>query len=120
MKFLDDAQLPLRLLAFLHDHGHNVVHTSALAEGNRSTDRVIAELADAEDRGLEGQRLQGRPPAAVEPAPVAGDRDREYHELSPARSHRREPDAIVTAYDDADFVELGSDSLVVHPRSDAQ
>lgn len=50
MRFLVDAQLPLRLVAFLNEHGHDAIHTSTLPEGNRSKDRAIAELADVEDR----------------------------------------------------------------------
>lgn len=50
MKFLVDAQLPLRLARALIAQGHDAKHSSELAEGNRSTDRVIAEVADAEQR----------------------------------------------------------------------
>jgi predicted nuclease of predicted toxin-antitoxin system len=50
VKFLIDAQLPVRLAAYLSRAGHDVVHSSALPEGNRTSDEVLAELADAEDR----------------------------------------------------------------------
>jgi predicted nuclease of predicted toxin-antitoxin system len=32
--------------------GHDAVHTLDLPDGNRSTDRAVAEAADAEDRVL--------------------------------------------------------------------
>jgi predicted nuclease of predicted toxin-antitoxin system len=43
VKFLVDAQLPLRLVRFLNARGHDVLHTWALPDGNRSKDRSIAE-----------------------------------------------------------------------------
>ena len=38
MRFLVDAQLPARLAAFLADAGHDALHTTALPDGNRTTD----------------------------------------------------------------------------------
>ena len=50
MKFLIDAQLPVRLAAYLAQEGHDVRHSSALPDGNRTSDQVLAELANAEER----------------------------------------------------------------------
>lgn len=50
MKFLVDAQLPLRLARHLTAAGHDARHTSELVDGNRTTDEEIARIADAEDR----------------------------------------------------------------------
>ena len=50
MKFLIDAQLPLRLATCLSNVGHNVVHSSALPDGNRTSDQVLADMADVDDR----------------------------------------------------------------------
>lgn len=50
MKFLVDAQLPARLARYLVDAGHDVVHTSELPEGNRTTDAAISAIADREGR----------------------------------------------------------------------
>ncbi len=50
MRFLVDAQLPLRPARLLISARHDVVHTSALAGGNRTSDQRIRELADAEGR----------------------------------------------------------------------
>ena len=118
MRFLVDAQLPARLAGFLNDAGHDAVHTSSLPDGNRSTDAWIAQFADADNRVV-----------------VTKDRDfRDGHLL--ARSPRRllvvatgnitdaallvlfqsNLDAVVGAFDEADFVELGSGTLVVHRR----
>lgn len=52
MKFLIDAQLPLRLSTQLANSGHDSVHTSALRDGNRTSDRELATIADSQDRVL--------------------------------------------------------------------
>ncbi len=50
MKFLIDAQLPIRLAAYLDKAGHDVMHSSTLRDGNRTSDHELAEIADADDR----------------------------------------------------------------------
>ena len=45
MKFLIDAQLPLRLVAQLRQTGLEAIHTLDLPDGNRTTDRTISELS---------------------------------------------------------------------------
>ncbi len=50
MRLLLDAQLPVRLAARLGELGHDVLHTSLLPEGNRSSDERIADVADQEGR----------------------------------------------------------------------
>lgn len=50
MKFLVDAQLPVRLTRFLNDAGHDALHTSELPDGNRTSDVRVAETADSDGR----------------------------------------------------------------------
>lgn len=50
MKFLIDANLPLRLARWLDLRGHDAKHVATLADGYETTDRIVWELADAEDR----------------------------------------------------------------------
>ncbi len=50
MNFLVDAQLPRRPAALLQQAGHNAIHTLDLAEGNRTPDVVINEIAERERR----------------------------------------------------------------------
>lgn len=50
MRFLVDAQFPSRLAELLKGAGHDALHTSYLAEGNRTSDDEIARIADVEDR----------------------------------------------------------------------
>ncbi|MDQ2808544.1 MAG: DUF5615 family PIN-like protein [Chloroflexota bacterium] len=51
MNFLVDAQLPRRLAALLQQAGHNAIHTLDLAEGNRTPDVVINEIAELGGQG---------------------------------------------------------------------
>lgn len=116
MKFLLDAQLPIRLARHLAAAGHDVVHTSELPEGNRTPDTDIARRADAGDRVV-----------------VSKDRDfRDSHLLrgSPSRLlmvltgnianndlldlFDRHLDTIADAFAGSSFVELGPDRLVIH------
>lgn len=46
MKFLLDAQLPIRLARRLAAAGHDVLHTTDLLAGNRSPDADICARAD--------------------------------------------------------------------------
>ncbi len=118
MKFLVDAQLPARLGRFLDGAGHDAVHTSQLPNGNRATDRCIAELADGEGRVVvtkdrdfrDGHLLSGSPRRllVVTTGNVANAVLLALFEAN--------LDAIVGALGEADFVELGSESLVVHRR----
>ena len=50
MKLLVDVQLPARLAVRLAELGHEAVHTGSLPEGNRTTDRQIAAMADRDRR----------------------------------------------------------------------
>ena len=50
MRFLVDAQLPIRLTHFLSNRGHNARHVTTLPDGVMTTDAVIASVADAEGR----------------------------------------------------------------------
>jgi predicted nuclease of predicted toxin-antitoxin system len=50
VKFLVDAQLPVRLALLLNGAGHEAIHTSDLPNGNASTDAQVVEIADAQDR----------------------------------------------------------------------
>jgi predicted nuclease of predicted toxin-antitoxin system len=41
VKFLVDAQLPLRLARHLTDIGHDAIHSSQLPQGNRTTEEAL-------------------------------------------------------------------------------
>ena len=50
MKFLVDAQLPVRLQHWLINNGFDAIHTDDLPEKDLTTDSTIADLADQESR----------------------------------------------------------------------
>lgn len=50
MRFLVDAQLPRSLAAFLRYKGFDVVHTSELPDGDKTTDAEINRLSLSEER----------------------------------------------------------------------
>jgi predicted nuclease of predicted toxin-antitoxin system len=116
VRFLVDAQLPVRLARRLCDDGHDAVHASELPKGNRTTDADINAKADADDRVV-----------------VTKDRDfRDSHLLrsTPRRLlivatgnvsnngllalFDRHLDSIVAALEEVRFVELTNDRLIVH------
>ena len=50
MRFLVDAQLPRRMALRLRDLGHDALYTLDLPLGNRTSDNVIVQLAESENR----------------------------------------------------------------------
>jgi predicted nuclease of predicted toxin-antitoxin system len=46
VRFLVDAQLPLRLVRLLVHAGHDAIHTTNLVDGNRTSDAQIAQRAE--------------------------------------------------------------------------
>ena len=120
MRFLVDAQLPARLARFLDEVGHDALHTSELVGGNRSTDAQIAERADRDgrvvvtkDRDFRDSHLLTRSPRQL--LVVATGNITNPALLSLFAANLEE---IVTALTEADFVEIGPDSLVLHRRRD--
>lgn len=118
MKFLVDAQLPARLAQFLGSAGHDAVHATELPAGNRTTDGRIAELADGEsrvvvtkDRDFRDGHLLTRSPQRLLVVTTGNITNAALQLL-----FEKHLNAIVTALDEADFIELGADSLIVHRR----
>ncbi len=70
MRFIVDAQLPRRMAHWLAARGHDVLHTLDLADGNRTPDVAIIELACRDNRivvtkdadFVSSYLLTGRPP----------------------------------------------------------
>lgn len=50
MNFLIDAQLPRRMVGWLSDAGCDALHTLDLPDGNRTSDFLIIDSAEREDR----------------------------------------------------------------------
>ncbi len=120
MKFLVDAQLPARLAEFLNRAGHDAVHTIGLPDGNRSTDSQIAQRAHTDgrvvvtkDQDFRDGHLLARSPRqllVVATGNITNDALISLFELH--------LDAIVSALDEADFVELSQDALALGRRTE--
>lgn len=116
MKFLVDAQLPARLARFLVDAGHDALHTSALPDGNRTSDSEINRFADdtgrivvTKDRDFRDSHLLRNTPhhlLVISTGNITND-----DLLALIEPNLNE---ILSALEDARFVELAADRLVVH------
>lgn len=115
MKFLIDAQLPARLAELLDRTGHEALHTTELPDGNRSTDSQIALRADADGRVVVTKDQDFRDSHLVAGTPrqlliVATGNITNDALLSLFEHHI---DAIVSAFEETDFVELTQESLAL-------
>ena len=116
MKFLVDAQLPLRLARWLQDEGHDALHTRDLPQGNRTPD------ADINERSVREQRVVitkdedfvdtfhlSREPRKLLLVATGNIGNSELEELFTSNL-----DEIVHALETSDFVELSRDMLISH------
>jgi predicted nuclease of predicted toxin-antitoxin system len=118
VKFLVDAQLPARVARVLNDAGHDALHTTELPAGNRTTDSRITALAGEQgrvvvtkDRDFRDGHLLSLQPRRLLAVTTGNVTNAALVALLEANLP-----AIVEAFTEADFVELGPSSLVVHPR----
>lgn len=119
MRFLVDAQLPARLATLLADCGHDALHTSALPDGNRTTDRQIAAVADREDRivvtkdaDFRNSHLLTGSPARLLVVATGNISNRDLLEL--CETHL---DQIADAFSVGTYVELRPDGVVSYPSA---
>jgi len=115
VKFLVDAQLPIRLAELLNRAGHDAKHTIELPNGNRSTDREVAEIADLEGRVVVTKDRDFRDGHLLRQSPrrllvVATGNITNDALLSLFELHLEE---IVSALEETGFVELSQDALAL-------
>ena len=118
MKFLVDAQLPAKLARALDAAGHDALHSSDLPDGNRTTDVQIARQADDDERVVvtkdadfrDGHLITGSPRRLLI---IATGNVSNVALLNLVDHHLG---TVVTAFIDADFVELRTDELIAHQR----
>jgi predicted nuclease of predicted toxin-antitoxin system len=116
VRFLVDAQLPRRLSTALASAGHDSIHSSDLPDGNKTSDRLLAEIADSDDRVVvtkdgdfrHSHLLTGRPGRLLV---VRTGNITNARLLALFESNLQ---AVVDALDGASFVEISDTSLVVH------
>lgn len=120
MKFLVDAQLPLRLARLLASAGHDALHTINLQDGNRTPDREVAQRADSggcivvtKDRDFRDSHLLSGSPRRLLVVATGNTSNTALLDMFEANL-----ELIVGAFEDADFVEIGPQALIVHRRRD--
>lgn len=118
MRFLVDAQLPRSLAVHLAGLGHDAIHVKELPTGGRTTDSEITSTADADrrvvvtkDADFRHTHETGGHPQRLLLVVVGNTRNRELLEHFSAHHV-----TIVAAFEEADFVELGRESLTLHPQ----
>ena len=115
MKFLVDAQLPVRLADWLREAGHDVRHTRDLPLGNRTPDSEIIAVAAREQRVVvtkdsdfvQSFALTGEPTLLLISTGNIANVDLEtllMQQLAP----------IAQAFGNHRFVELRRDALLLH------
>ncbi len=116
MKFIVDAQLPVRLARDLAAAGHDARHTLDLPLGNRTPDGDLAALAAREDRVLITKDsdfvttflLQGTPPRLllVSTGNISND--------ALARLFAANLATLVGAFDRHNFIEVNASAITIH------
>jgi predicted nuclease of predicted toxin-antitoxin system len=98
--------------------GHDAIHTTDLPAGNRSTDHEIARLADddnrvviSKDRDFRDSHLLSRSPRRLLVVATGNITNNDLLTLMEAHL-----DAIISALETADFVELTQKALSFDPR----
>jgi len=122
VRFLVDAQLPVRLARHLAAAGHDCVHTSELPDGNRSTDRSISLVADADDRVVitkdrdfrDSHLLVGRPRRLLE-VTTGNIRNDDLIVLFETNLT-----LIIESLEEARYVAISPDRLVVHRSTESE
>lgn len=116
MKFLVDAQLPRRFVAWLAEAGHDARHTLDLPLGNRTPDSEVIVWAMREGRivvtkdddFVQSFLVAGQPSHLL----LVSTGNIANNELE--RLIRANLPNIVTAFDTNRFVEIGRETLVIH------
>ena len=116
MKFLVDAQLPVRLCRLLVDAGHDVTHSSELPAGNRTPDQELAQLADAsdfvvvtKDRDFEVSYLLRSSPRRLLLVTTGNIANNALHDLFVVNL-----EAITDALQANSYVELSAVAVIIH------
>jgi predicted nuclease of predicted toxin-antitoxin system len=116
MRFLIDAQLPLRLARWLRAEGHDAIHTMDLPDGNRTADAEINSLSlrdrrivITKDEDFVDSFLLRNEPHKLCLVATGNIGNRELESLM-----RENLERVVSALDEYDFVELDRTSLICH------
>ena len=115
MKFLIDAQLPLRFGRWLAKRGHDALHTLEMPLGNRTPDTEIVALAAREGRivvtkdsdFVQSFLLTGHPSLLFVSTGNFGNPELEF-------LFQQNLPAIESAFESHKFVEINQIALIIH------
>lgn len=117
-RFIVDAQLPKSLAVRLTELGYDAIHVKELPAGGDTSDSEITKVADLErrtvvtkDADFRHTHETGGHPWRLLLVTVGNIKNRDL--LALVTAHHI---AIAAALVHADFVELGSSALTLHPR----
>lgn len=116
MNWLIDAQLPRKLAIYLCDHGENATHTLDLPESNRTSDKEICRLSEAEDRivvtkdsdFMDSYLLKKSPPKLLVVS-VGNISNTRLIELFDTCFQE-----ILKSFSESDFIEVTISGLIIH------
>jgi predicted nuclease of predicted toxin-antitoxin system len=118
MTFFVDAHLPRKLVGLLQQLGSDAVHTLDLPEKNASSDQTIVEFADknnlvvmTKDSDFVDSHLLLKRPRKLMHITIGNISNDQLLKLIEQNFL-----AICTALEVHDFIELSSNSLVIHER----
>ncbi len=118
MQFIVDAQLPRALADRLIELGHDAVHVKELPKAGDTPDGEIARYADehglvvvTKDDDFRHTHLTSGRPTRLLQVTLGNLRNRDL--LAHVTTHH---DAIIAAFGEADFLELGATGLTLHLR----
>jgi predicted nuclease of predicted toxin-antitoxin system len=116
MKFLVDAQLPVRLARFLQAAGHDTIHTKDLPQQNATTDAEINALSIqqnriviTEDRDFLDSFLISQEPYKLLPVTTGNITNVELEALF--QNNLTQIEALFTQHS---LIEMSRNSIIVH------
>lgn len=116
MRFLVDAQLPVRLARVLRQAGHDVVHTIKLPDQNGTSDSEISRISVEQERVVITKDADFLESFLIEQVPyklllvtTGNIRNSELIELLEVSLER-----VVELFGQCSYIELSRDSVIVH------
>jgi predicted nuclease of predicted toxin-antitoxin system len=116
MKWIVDAQLPLKLARFLRDRGYDTLHTRDLPMGNKTPDAYISNLSVQEQRivitkdsDFVESFLLNKIPYKLLLISTGNITNVELEAI-----FQRSIQQIESLFDNYDYIELGRDEVIIH------
>ncbi len=116
MKFLVDAQLPVRLARFLQTSGYDTIHTQELPLRNETTDTEINEISIQQERivitkdaDFVDSFMTIQKPYKLLLITTGNIKNSDLEEIV---SNNLE--TLVNLFSDRDYIEMNRDTIIVH------